>query len=654
MRKTSVVSIVSAVGLGAITLQQAWAERPTPGEMVFVAGGSFEMGDPWSEGDADERPVHTVQLSSYYIDTYEVTNQQYADGLNWAWAQGGLITVTSGVVYKYGSGTSYPYCNTTTSSSYSRITWNGSTFGVVAGKESHPMVMVSWYGAAAYCNWRSAMEGRELCFNLSDWSCDFSKNGYRLPTEAEWEMAAGWDPVESRHYRFGEHTDGCGYNCLDGHRANYWQSGDPFESGAYPWTTPTGYYNGTNYGGYQTQDAKSYYGCYDMSGGVFEYCYDWYSSTYYSSSLPSNPTGPVTGTKRVIRGDGWSGDAHYCRSADRYPFLPNLPDSQLGFRCASLEAGACCLSDGDCELLSEMSCTGQGGYWQGTGVLCDPNPCPPLVGYWTFDEGGGTVAHDGSGFNNHGTIIGATWTTGVSGSALHFDGSDDYVQFSSPVRNLPPYSVCAWVHPDSLSWYHYIVANGGEDSATYGLYLYTRPGPWYQFGCSTPGPDRVHGEAYGSPPPWYWDFLCGTWDGSMDAGSVKLYLNGSLAGVGTPVQEPSNTSAANLRIGCPSTGDEYFWQGDIDDVRIYNRALSAAEVHALYWGYLPPVIPGDVNCDGEVDFGDINPFVLILTNPGAWQAAYPDCPWQNGDINGDCYVDFQDINPFIALLTGGG
>jgi len=64
------------------------------------------------------------------------------------------------------------------------------------------------------------------------------------------------------------------------------------------------------------------------------------------------------------------------------------------------------------------------------------------------------------------------------------------------------------------------------------------------------------------------------------------------------------------------------------------------------------VLPGDLNCDGSIDFGDINPFVLILADPAAWQAAYPGCAWQNGDINADSTVDFGDINPFIALLTG--
>ncbi|HUW81642.1 MAG TPA: SUMF1/EgtB/PvdO family nonheme iron enzyme [Phycisphaerae bacterium] len=319
--------------------------QSAPPDMVFVPAGEFQMGDPWDEGYTDERerPVHSVYLSPYHIDTWEVTNQQYADGLNWAWSQGGLITVTGGVVYQYGSGTTYRYCSTYATDSDSRITWDGDTFSVVAEKENHPMVEVSWYGAVAYCNWRSAIEGKPLCYDLSTWSCNFGVAGYRLPTEAEWEKAAGWDPVQQRHFRFGEHTDGCGTSCLDPHRANYAGSSDPYEAGNW-WTTPVGFYNGAlhykaDFGwpgsqtSYQTQNAHSYYGCYDMSGNVGEWCHDWYSSTYYSTSPSSNPTGPGTGARRVLRG-GYMAEAPYlCRSANRESAEPLIMDTRRGFRC---------------------------------------------------------------------------------------------------------------------------------------------------------------------------------------------------------------------------------------------------------------------------------------------------------------------------------
>ena len=319
-----------------------------PEDMVSVPGGEFEMGDPWDEGDTRERPVHTVYLSPYYIDTYEVTNQQYADGLNWAWAQLDLITVFDGVVYRYGdSFWEYAYCDTSTADPDSRIHWNGTTFTVTAGKESHPMAEVSWCGSVAFCNWRSAMEDKPLCYDLDTWACNFGVAGYRLPTEAEWEKAAGWDPVQQRHYRFGEHTDGCGYNCLDGQRANYGYNGDPFDNG----TTPVGFYNGelhykVDFGwpgsetSYQTQNAQSYYGCYDMTGNVWEWCYDWFDPYYYDEyppdGWPPNPTGSPTGSSRVLRGGEWYTSVRYCRSAKRESstYTQSLPGPHcIGFRC---------------------------------------------------------------------------------------------------------------------------------------------------------------------------------------------------------------------------------------------------------------------------------------------------------------------------------
>jgi formylglycine-generating enzyme required for sulfatase activity len=305
---------------------------PPPG-MALVPAGEFEMGDPFDEGFDDELPLHTVHLSAYFIDGYEVTNAQYAAALNWAWAQGGLIEVTGGGVVKK-AGDTEEYCDTTTSSSYSRIEWDGSTFTVPAGKEDHPMVEVSWYGAVAFSNWRSVMAGRTPCYDLATWTCDFDASGFRLPTEAEWEKAAGWDPDLERHFRFGEHTDGCGENCLDGQRANYGGSGDPFETGPFPWTTPVGYYAGSDHGGYQTQDAQSYYGCRDMSGNVWEWCHDWYDSEYYDSSPYGNPTGPDSGTSRVLRGGDWHNAPYLCRSSFRYRYSPDLRNYHVGFRCA--------------------------------------------------------------------------------------------------------------------------------------------------------------------------------------------------------------------------------------------------------------------------------------------------------------------------------
>jgi sulfatase modifying factor 1 len=304
-------------------------------ELVLVPAGEFAMGDGFSEGESDELPVHDVFLSAYYIDIYEVTNQQYADTLNWAWALGNLIEIDGAGAVKRAGG-SEVYCDTTTSSEYSQITWDGAAFGVVDGKADHPMVQVSWFGAAAFCNWRSAREGRTQCYDLATWTCDFEANGYRLPTEAEWEKAAGWDPDEQRHYRFAEHTDGCGYDCLNGQRANYYLSGDPFELETIPRSSPVGYYDGSDHGGaFQTQDARCYYGCRDMSGNVFEWCNDWYDSSYYGASPFNNPTGPPSGSFRVTRGGGWNAIPYLARSANRDTDSPTALEWGNGFRCVT-------------------------------------------------------------------------------------------------------------------------------------------------------------------------------------------------------------------------------------------------------------------------------------------------------------------------------
>ncbi len=300
-----------------------------PPNMLLIAAGEFQMGDH-HDGWSQALPVHAVYVDSFYMDVYEVTNQQYADALNWASSQG-LITVTSGVVYQAGGGTAY--CSTTTASSYSRITWNGSTFGVVGealpaddtgNKTNHPMVEVAWFGAAAYANWLSGMEGRTPSYNTSTWTCSFGVAGYRLPTEAEWEKAArGGQYAPYRRYPWGD--------TLDGTKANYWDSGDPYETGGYPRTTPAGYYDGG-----QTPagiDMANGYGLYDMAGNVWEWCNDWFGP--YSQCDPTpcdNPHGPATGTYRVLRGGSWGINGNFLRCATRFDGIPDYLDISNGIR----------------------------------------------------------------------------------------------------------------------------------------------------------------------------------------------------------------------------------------------------------------------------------------------------------------------------------
>ena len=302
---------------------------PSDVNMVSIPGGTFLIGDNLNDGVSYEKPVHTVTLDSFYIGKYEVTNQQYCAYLNSALRQG-LITVASGAVYKAGSGTSYPYCDTSTSSSYSQIAYSEGVFSVRTkggrNMSNDPMALVSWYGSVAYCNWRSQQEGKEQCYNLSTWSCDFNKKGYRLPTEAEWEYAARGGLSGKRFPWADPNITQSQANYCSSSNYSYdisptqgyhpaWSSG-----GITPYTSPVGSFSANGYG------------LYDMAGNVCEWCNDWFSSTYYSSSPTNNPTGQTSGNSRVLRGGCWECLANHSCIASRDHCHPNFRYYHQGFR----------------------------------------------------------------------------------------------------------------------------------------------------------------------------------------------------------------------------------------------------------------------------------------------------------------------------------
>jgi formylglycine-generating enzyme required for sulfatase activity len=323
-----------------------------PDDMVYIPDGEFEMGDHLGDGFEDELPIHAVFLDAFFMSKYETTNQQYCDYLNDAYSLG-QIKVVSGRVYASSDGSnSYPYCDTSSSSPYSQIDYNNvsGTFSVRTKGEpprdmsDDPMVMVSWYGAAVYCNWRSQQEGKEQCYNLSTWTCDFSRHGYRLATEAEWEYAARSNE-QSPYYRFpwGD--------TISHSQANYYSDSyfsydvsptrgyhPAYNDGIYPYTAPVGSLSANGYG------------LYDMSGNVGEWCNDWYNSIYYSTSPYDNPQGPASGTYRVLRGGCWYYFANFCRVAVRIDFTPDYRYRYFGFRVVLNLEPACPSADltGDC------------------------------------------------------------------------------------------------------------------------------------------------------------------------------------------------------------------------------------------------------------------------------------------------------------------
>ena len=261
-------------------------------KMGSITGGTFQMGDVSGNGYSNERPVHSVTLSSFRMSAYEINYGQWMKVRTWAEAHG------------------YTFNNPGDS--------GGQEYGGTQD-DNHPVTNIEWYDAALWCNALSEMEGRTPCYYTSagrstvyrsgmvniqnDW-VDWTTNGYRLPTEAEWEYTC----------RAGTTTDYSFGNSISGSNANYRNSGDKYDNG----TTPVGSY------------AANAWGLYDMHGNVGEWCWDWYS--FYSANPSSNPKGPASGSFRVYRDGSWNSAPVGLRSAYRNYGSPAGDVDYIGFR----------------------------------------------------------------------------------------------------------------------------------------------------------------------------------------------------------------------------------------------------------------------------------------------------------------------------------
>lgn len=230
---------------------------------VLLPGGTFTMGDE----DGLDSPLHEVTVSPFYIDTHLVTQRQY---------------------------------ETLMGDNPSR--WKGA---------ENPVEQVRWYDAVKYCNARSKAEGLEPCYDVNTWKCNFTANGYRLPTEAEWEYACRAGTTTA--YSFGNDE-----SKLDEHA---W-----FKGNARRRPHPVG------------QRRPNAWGLYDMHGNVWEWCNDFYQVDYYDKSPKENPRGAETGETMVLRGGAWKTDAESCRSGYRYNENRGRADvcfgyDIYGFRC---------------------------------------------------------------------------------------------------------------------------------------------------------------------------------------------------------------------------------------------------------------------------------------------------------------------------------
>ncbi len=246
-------------------------------EMVVVPGGSFKMG---RDGAApDETPAHKVRVGSFWMDRYEVVQEEFRK-------------------YEISDPSHFK-------------------------GPRQPLEQINWTDAALYCNERSLSEGLEPCYDEQTWECNFDANGYRLPTEAEWE-----------------------YACRAGTSTEYSFGNSPSQLKAYAWYAQNA--SGTTHP--VGQKKPNAWGLYDMHGNVAEWCHDRYSESYYRQSPAEDPRGPADGKERVLRGGAWNSSAESCRSAYRSsdPSIDDtcLASDAIGFRCVRKAPGDELQADG--------------------------------------------------------------------------------------------------------------------------------------------------------------------------------------------------------------------------------------------------------------------------------------------------------------------
>ncbi len=267
--------------------------------MVSVPAGEFEMGSDdegvdyalqlcdeyygdcergWFE---DEQPAHTVALDAFWIDRAEVTNAQFATFLNdWGNQEEGGATWLH------------------VEDEDCLIDQVDGEFQPKSGYADHPVFQVTWYGAAAYCEWAGA----------------------RLPTEAEWEYAARGP--DSWLFPWGNDFDGTRVNYCDANCGYDWA--DETVDGGYARTAPVGSFPA----------GASWCGALDLAGNIWEWVADWYDSDYYERSPSRNPPGPEEGESRVLRGGSWFNGPNLVRSAIHAEAQPASWSIHSGFRCA--------------------------------------------------------------------------------------------------------------------------------------------------------------------------------------------------------------------------------------------------------------------------------------------------------------------------------
>lgn len=237
-------------------------------EIVALPGGWFDMGS--NDADEPDQKRHRVQVSAFIMDKYPVTQEEY----------------------ERRTGKNPSLCKA----------------------PRNPVEQIRWRDAVVFCNARSQAEGLQPAYDTNTWECRFEANGYRLPTEAEYEYALRAGARTAFH---------CGDSAENLKRFAWFKANSP--RGPHP----------------VGEKPANAWGLCDLVGNVWEWCNDYYQEDYYQHSPERDPRGPVTGQNRVVRGGCWNSKPEHCRAAYRFYENPAYTEicfakdlhGQIGFRC---------------------------------------------------------------------------------------------------------------------------------------------------------------------------------------------------------------------------------------------------------------------------------------------------------------------------------